>query len=77
MYKLLRLLTGVRRIVVRITGHQGTTMQASTEHELNLGYPILYRIRFRLTPFVVLLEIVGKVAIQIESTGIISMKWIS
>lgn len=52
-------------------------MQASTEHELNLGYPILYRIRFWLTPFVVLLEIVGKVAIQIESTGIISMKWIS
>jgi len=49
-------------------------MEASTQHELYLGYPILDRIRFRLTPLVVLLEIVGEVAIQIEATSIVSEK---
>jgi len=49
-------------------------MEASTQHELDLGYPILDRIRFRLTPLVVLLEIVGEVAIQIEATSIVSEK---
>lgn len=71
MDTLLRLLTGVGCVVVGITGHQSSSMETAAQNKLDFGNPILDRIRFGLTAFIVLLEVVGKIAIQIEATGIV------
>lgn len=47
-------------------------MQAAAEHKLYLGYPILDCIRLRLSAFVVLLEVIWEVAIQVKATRIIA-----
>lgn len=47
-------------------------MEATREDELNLGGPFLNSICLRLSTFVVLLEIVREVAIQIKSSCIVA-----
>lgn len=47
-------------------------MEVGREHELYLGYPLLHRLRFGLVPFVVLLEVVWEVAVQVEATSVVS-----
>lgn len=38
-------------------------METPAQHELDLGYPVLDRIRFRLTALIVLLEVVREVPV--------------
>lgn len=47
-------------------------MQTPRQNELNLGRPLFDGVRFRLPSLVILLEIVRKVAVQIETSGVVS-----
>ncbi len=63
---------GVGRVVERVRGHQGTAVNAARQHELDLGDPLLHGLGLGLRTLVVLLEVVRKVAIQVETAGIVS-----
>ena len=46
-------------------------MDVSGEDELDLADPLLHRLRLRLAPLVVLLEVVGEVAVEVEASGVV------
>ena len=47
-------------------------MNVSRQNKLNFGDPLFDSLCFGLRPFVVLLEVVGEIAIQIETSCVIS-----
>ena len=49
-------------------------MDVARKHELDLGEPLFYRFRFRLGPLIISLEVVGKVAVQVETPGVVPEK---
>ena len=51
-------------------------MDVARQHELDLGDPLLDSLGLGLGPFVVLLEIIGEVAVEVESASIVPAKWI-
>lgn len=69
--RLVIILTGVGGVVKRVAGHQGAAVQASGQHELYLGRPLLDGVRFRLSPLVVLFEIVREVAVQVKAARVV------
>ena len=46
-------------------------MDVSGEDELDLADPLLHRLRLRLAPLVVLLEVVREVPIEVEPSGVV------
>ena len=46
-------------------------MDVARKHELDLGEPLFHRFRFRLGPLIISLEVVGKVAVQVETPGVV------
>jgi len=64
-------LTGIRRVVERVAGHQSAAVQSTRQHELYLGRPLLDGVRFRLSSLVVLFEIVREVAVQVETARVV------
>ena len=46
-------------------------MDVAREDELDLGDPLLDRLRLWLRPLVVLLEVVGEVTVQVEPAGVV------
>lgn len=65
------ILTGIGCIIVWITGYQSTAMQWTTQNELNFGNPIFNGISFWLLAFGIWFEVVGEIAIQVKSSGVI------
>ena len=63
---------GVGRVVERVGGDEGAAVNVSGKNELNFRGPLLDGFRFRLRSLVVLLEVVGEVAVQVEASGIVS-----
>ena len=51
-------------------------MNVSRQNKLNFGDPLFDSLCFGLRPFVVLLEVVGEIAIQVETSCIISEKYL-
>ena len=49
-------------------------MDVARKHELDLGEPLFHRFRFRLGPLIISLEVVGKVAVQVETPGVVPEK---
>ena len=47
-------------------------MQTSGQHELNFGHPLLDGVRLGLRVFVILLEVVGEVAVEIEAHRVVA-----
>jgi len=64
-------LTRIRGVVEGVAGYERPTVQAARQHELYLRHPFLHSLGLRLAPLVVLFKIIGKVAIQIEATGVV------
>ena len=46
-------------------------MDVAREDELDLTDPLLHSLRLRLAPLVVLLEVVGEVAVEVEAPGVV------
>ena len=46
-------------------------MDVAREDELDLTDPLLHGLRLRLAPLVVLLEVVGEVAVEVEAPGVV------
>ena len=65
---------GVWRVVEGVAGDERAAVDVAREDELDLGDPLLDGLRLRLRPLVVLLEVVGEIAIQIETSCVISEK---
>jgi len=61
----------VRGVVERVGGHHRAAVNVSREDELDLGGPLFHGFGFRLRPFIVLLEVVGEVAVQVEAAGVV------
>lgn len=64
-------LTGIGSIVEWITGHQSAAVQSSGQHELYLRRPFFDGVCFRLPSFVILLEIVWEVAVQVKTACVV------
>ena len=62
---------GVRGVVEGVAGHQGTTMDVSGQDELDFADPLLDCLSLRLRPFIVLLEVVGEIPVQVEPSRIV------
>ena len=62
---------GVGRVVEGVGGDQGAAVDVAGQHELDLGDPLLDGLGLGLRPLVVLLEVVGVVAVQIEAAGVV------
>lgn len=65
-------LTRIRCIIIRITGNKSTSVQRPAQHKLNFRDPFFNGFRLGLFTFCVWFEVVGEIAIQIETAGIIS-----
>ena len=62
---------GVWRVVEGVAGDERAAVDVAREDELDLGDPLLDGLRLRLRPLVVLLEVVGEVAVQVEPAGVV------
>ena len=54
-----------------MAGDEGAAVDVAREDELDLGDPLLDRLRLGLRTLVVLLEVVGEVPVQVEPTSVV------
>ena len=65
---------GVGCVVERIGSDKSPSVNVARQNKLDFRDPLLDSLRLRLRPFVVLFEVVGKVAVQIKSSSIVPKK---
>ena len=65
---------GVRSVVERIRSYKSPSVDVARQNKLDFGDPFLDSLGLRLRTFVILFEVVRKIAIKIKSTGVIPVK---
>ena len=65
---------GIGSVIKRVGSHKCSSMNVSRQNKLNFRDPLFHCLRFGLRPFVVLFEVIGEVAIQIETSCVVPKK---